>query len=112
MEPKPYAFAEGLLKPLDDYLKENLHQLTCQDIRCLYEGFFDSLKDYRGTSTGFFGLSEFLVFRPLIHLLGAERNASQDEGRHTYSFGTGALRISQGARAPWLRRECTRTSCW
>jgi hypothetical protein len=49
MNPEPYAFAKRLLEPLDDYLRHNLHQLTCKDIRALYEGLFDSQKVYRGT---------------------------------------------------------------
>jgi hypothetical protein len=97
MNPEPYAFAKRLLEPLDDYLRHNLHQLTCKDIRALYEGLFDSQKVYRGTSTGITGFSEFLVLRPLVHLLGVERNVSTDEGRHTHSFWKGSMRVSQGA---------------
>jgi len=65
-----YELTHPFLRSLDDFLRENLSSLTCRDIHDIYYGLFDELKKYRGTSGGFTGLSELLVFRCLYHALG------------------------------------------
>lgn len=58
-----------MLKRLDDELKEHLLSRTGVELKQTYTDFWRSLKEYRGNANGFTGLSEFLVFRFLYHLL-------------------------------------------
>lgn len=58
------------LSSLDDFLKENYQTLKCSDIHMIYSQFFDELKVFKGNSTGFTGLSEYLILRLLLHVSG------------------------------------------
>jgi hypothetical protein len=58
------------LEEVDSYVKNNLWRLTCSQIYDFYYRFFDDLKRFKGNSNGFTGLSEYLIFRTLYHLLG------------------------------------------
>lgn len=60
----------GFLDDLDVYLADNLDELTCSDIYDIYSDFFSYLKEFKSNSSGFTGLSEFLIFRIIYHLLG------------------------------------------
>jgi len=89
-----YNITHKFLLEIDNFLKENIHSLTCRDIHDIYRGLFDKLKEYRGTSSGFTGFSEFLVFRFLIHTIGGgfkSTKVTQD----TKCFIRGNLRITQ-----------------
>ena len=61
---------KNFLDELDNYIKQNINNLECNDIFHLYSDYFDSLKDYMGNSNGFTGLSELIIFRVVYHLLG------------------------------------------
>lgn len=58
------------LEEMDKFIEKNYQTLKCEDIFEIYSRFRQSLKDFRGTSSGFTGLSEFLIFRFLYHQLG------------------------------------------
>jgi hypothetical protein len=58
------------LEEIDYFIKENLRTLTCSQIYEFYFRFFYDLKDFKGNSNGFTGLSEYLIFRSIFHLLG------------------------------------------
>jgi Holliday junction resolvase len=60
----------NFLRDLDEFLRENLDNLTCSDINKMYSNFFMELKDFKGNSNGFSGLSEYIIFRFIFHLLG------------------------------------------
>jgi hypothetical protein len=61
---------EKFLKEIDHYLANNYQNLTCNDIHDMYFDFiFKVLKDFKGNSNGFTGLSEYLIFR----FLGSSR---------------------------------------
>ena len=60
----------GYLEEMDKFIKKNYQTLRCSDVFDIYSQFRQSLKDFRGTSNGFTGLSEFLIFRFLYHQLG------------------------------------------
>jgi len=49
------------LDDVDVYIKENLKNIRCTDIWKLYDDFVWALKDRKGTSSGFTGLSEYLI---------------------------------------------------
>lgn len=58
------------LEEMDKFIKKNYQTLPCSDVFDIYSQFRQSLKEFRGTSSGFTGLSEFLIFRFLYHQLG------------------------------------------
>lgn len=58
------------LKDLDKFLGKNLGNLTCADIREMYFDFYWELKNFKGNSSGFTGLSEYIIFRLIYNLLG------------------------------------------
>lgn len=68
------------LKELDGYLAKNWRKLTCARISEIYFDFWEVLKPFKGTSSGFTGLSEFLILRLLLHQLGdwEVKDRSQD----------------------------------
>jgi hypothetical protein len=61
-----------LLDDLNSYLWERWPTLKCCEVAEICWGFFDDLKSFRDTATGFTGLSEFLMFRFLYHQLGGQ----------------------------------------
>lgn len=77
-----YDFGKTLMHPLDEYIKMNVDRLTCDDVAQIYFGLRDcGLPDLVGTATNFTGVSEFLVFRSIFHLLGGHFAARQEKGR-------------------------------
>jgi hypothetical protein len=75
------------LEEVDSYIKDNLRTLTCSQIRDFYYRFFDDLKDFKGNSNGFTGLSEYLIFRSLYHLLGGSFKRKKASGSNwIYEF--------------------------
>ena len=59
------------LKDLDGFLYDNIDNLTCSDVHDIYSDFFRDLKDFKGNSSGFTGLSEYIIFHFILHLLGS-----------------------------------------
>jgi len=88
-------YGATFLSNLDNFLAQNYAQLKCREIHDIYSKFWDDLKRFRGTATNFTGLSEFLVFRFLIHQLGGSfvRTAVTKD---TAEFAKGDLRLRQG----------------
>ena len=58
------------LEEMDKFIERSCQTLKCVDIFEIYSQFRQLLKDFRGTSVGFTGLSELLIFRFLYHQLG------------------------------------------
>jgi len=83
--------AKNFVADMDRFIAENLQNLKCKDISDIYSQFSNYLREFRGTSSGFTGLSEFLIFRCLYYQLGGnlERNAVTNE------FSNGNIRIGQ-----------------
>jgi hypothetical protein len=65
------------LEKIDNFIEKNLRTLTCAKIQEIYNGFFNDLKELKGNSHGFTGLSEYLIFRSLFHLLGGRFEPSK-----------------------------------
>jgi hypothetical protein len=72
---------------IDKFLKKNIHTMSCNDMHDIYSGFFEDLKEYKGNSNNFTGLSEYLVLRSIIHSLNA---ACGEFYRKVAARGTGA----------------------
>ncbi len=79
----PESIIGSFFSGLDSYLKNNLHAITGKDIRRIYTAFSNKLKQYRGNANGFTGLSEFLIFRMLYHLLRERLDFSFEPERLT-----------------------------
>jgi len=90
------------LSDLDRFLAQNWQQLRCRDIYDIYFKFWNDLKDFRGTSTNFTGLSELLVFRFIIHQIGGSFKKIPIN-KDTAEFANGNLRIRQGLSVPGMR---------
>ncbi len=73
----PPEFALDFLQRMDSYLCQNVKSITCDEIHSIYTAMFHALKCFRGNSAGFTGLSEFLILRVLIHLLGGSFRREQ-----------------------------------
>lgn len=58
------------LQEIDDYFAENLEYITCSELYDHYAYMFQTLKEFKGNSNGFTGLSEYLIFRFIYNLLG------------------------------------------
>lgn len=82
------------LDDMDKFIANNYRTLKCNDISDIYSGFFNDLKEFRGTSSGFTGLSEFLIFRCLHHQLGSEFE-KKPITKCLYEFSKGDIRICQ-----------------
>lgn len=65
------------LQGLDDYLAENLDDLRWSDVFEIYFDFYSDMKKYKGNSNGFTGLSEYIIFRYIYHLLGGSFDSVQ-----------------------------------
>ncbi len=92
------------LEEVDSYLKANCQNLTCADIHDIYFQFFNDLKEFKGNSNGFTGLSEYLIFRLLYHLLGgsfSQRQITPD----LWEFVNNNLRIGQSSRVTIGRKR-------
>jgi hypothetical protein len=67
----------NFLRDLDIFIANNLNSLTCADIYNIYSNFYQDLKQFKGNSSGFTGLSEYLIFRIFYHLLGGNFKPTQ-----------------------------------
>jgi len=84
---------------IDSYIKKNLQTLTCSQIYDFYYFFWEHLREFKGNSNGFTGLSELLVFRSLYHLLGGSfKRIKASRSNWIYEFESNAdkgIRIGQ-----------------
>lgn len=60
----------NFLRDIDSLLKNNIRDLTCNDLYEIYFDLFNELKQWRSTSANFTGYSELLIFRSLMHCTG------------------------------------------
>lgn len=90
---------QNWLSSIDDEIRINLDELTCQDFLQIYYALFRELKVMRSTSAGFTGFSEYLIFRALYHYLGGDfQNNSFDKNLDTQlvQFDSEKYQIAQG----------------
>ena len=103
------------LESIDTLLKMNCNTLECNDIAEIYFKFFKTLKQFRGNSSGFTGLSEFLVFRTLYHTLGGRFKGPMEKEMKRTWFIRDNLKIGQGIRTPFktpfMIKDKERKSC-
>ena len=59
------------LNNIDDFIYQNMN-MSCDDLHNLYFSFWGILKEFKGGSAGFTGLSEYLIFRFMYIFLGKE----------------------------------------
>lgn len=85
------------LQEMDKFIERNYQTLKCDDIFEIYYRFRQLLKEFRGTSGGFTGLSELLIFRFLYHQLSGcfKIHNVTDELTEFVSESHEDLRISQ-----------------
>ncbi len=92
---------DSFLDGFDTYLYDNLTTLTGKDLWSIYDYFWKKVKQYRGNANGFTGLSEFLIFRFLYHLLSRQYTFKlEPEGPHLFKFCTADNRYSLGQSVP------------
>jgi len=93
------SIGRAFLEEIDKYIEKNLNNLTCDDICKVYFDFFKDLKEFKGNSNGFTGLSEYLLFRFLYHLLGGSFSKTQTT-RDLYEFfqPNSNIKIGQATR--------------
>jgi hypothetical protein len=77
MNNEPRNIIKDFLKNLDLFIATNLDTLTCADVYNIYSDFFHDLKQFKGNSSGFTGLSEYTIFRIFYHLLGGNFEPKQ-----------------------------------
>ena len=96
------------LEYVDKFLAGNYQILTCADIHDIYSQFFWDLKEFKGNSTGFTGLSEYLIFRFLYYLLGGsfDRQRVTPDLWQFVSKSHNDLRIGQSIPIPLNRKRC------
>lgn len=56
------------LKQIDDYIKENLDTITCDEVRECYQSFVDASKELTGIHANYKSLPEYIVHRFVYHL--------------------------------------------
>ena len=66
----PPRIARQFLQEADRYVRRNLRRITCADIWKMYNDLYLDLKEFQGSSNGFTGFSEYLIFRFLYHVMG------------------------------------------
>ena len=91
------GIGEKFLQDIDKFLAQNYQTLKCSDIHDIYFKFFSALKEFKGNSTGFTGLSEYLIFRFFYHLLdGSFRSVKVTQAGLREFVSDKGWRISQG----------------
>lgn len=84
------------LNDIDGFLETNLDTLTCADIYNIYSNFYMDLKNYKGNSSGFTGLSEYLIFRFFYHMLDVSFSPIQiTPDLYEFKSSDGKYRIGQ-----------------
>lgn len=84
------------LNDIDGFLETNLDNLTCADIYNIYSNFYMDLKKFKGNSSGFTGLSEYLIFRFFYHIFGGSFKPIQiTPDLYEFKSPNGKYRIGQ-----------------
>jgi len=84
------------LQGLDDYIAANLDNLRWFDIFEIYFDFFGDMKKYKGSSGGFTGLSEYIIFRYIYHLFGGSfENVQISRDLFEFQSNDGVYRLGQ-----------------
>jgi hypothetical protein len=65
-----FIICKNFLQEINDYFAENLDNITCSELYDHYSYMFQILKEIKGNSSGFTGLSEYLIFRYIYNYLG------------------------------------------
>ncbi len=92
---------DSFLDGLDTYLHDNLTTLAGNDLWNIYDYFWKKVKQYRGNANGFTGLSEFLIFRFLYHLLSRQYTFERKpDSPNLFKFCTPESRYSLGQSVP------------
>jgi len=72
-------YVGSFLEALDTFVRDNINELTGQDLVDFYKQLFERLKrEYFGGSWGFDGVTEFLIFRILFYI-GIEKYGEKPE---------------------------------
>lgn len=96
MNKEPRNITQGFLKNLDLFIATNLGTLTCADVYGIYSNFYMDLKQFKGNSSGFTGLSEYTIFRIFYHLLGGNFELKQiTNDLYDFRSPDGRFRIGQ-----------------
>lgn len=96
MHKEPQNICQDFLKNLDLFIANNLDTLTCADVYNIYSDFFHDLKQFKGNSSGFTGLSEYTIFRIFYHLLGGNFEPKQiTNDLYDFRSPDGRFRIGQ-----------------
>jgi len=72
MATNPQESFQKFLEELDEYFLQNWKHLTGADIYHFYDAVFKILKEVKGNSNGFTGLSELLIWKIVWHQLGGK----------------------------------------
>lgn len=89
----------NFLTDLDTFLDDNKDNLTCSDVYNIYHYFYEDLKNYKGNANGFTGLSEYIIFRFILNMLGGSFNKKQ-ETPYLYSFESKDKKYRIGENLP------------
>jgi len=90
------TICNNFLTDLDGFLHDNIDYLTCSDVHDIYSDFFRDLKDFKGNSSGFTGLSEYIIFRFILHLLGSSFvKVKKTDELYEFASKDGIYRIGQ-----------------
>lgn len=65
-----FSICRNFLQEIDNYFAKNLDNITCSELYGHYSYMFQILKEFKGNSSGFTGLSEYLIFRYIYNYLG------------------------------------------
>jgi len=63
-------YGRNFMRWIDDFISNHFQELRCSDVYDLYFNFTNELKNWKGTSSGFTGLSELIIFRMILNLFG------------------------------------------
>lgn len=102
-------FGKKFLEDIDEYISRQYLALTCDDIGKIYFQFFEDMKFFKGNSNGFTGLSEYLIFRLLYHLLGGDFKAEPISESHwsLYNFTSKSNRDLQLSQSTCVDKKVT-----
>ena len=92
------AIGTIFLDELEKFIEEKLDRITCKDVYNLYFGFFELLKERTGSSGGFTGLSEVIVFMILKKMIEKKYGEMTRSilTKDTYYFANSRFAIGRG----------------
>ena len=65
------TFGADFLKAIDRHIATNYRTMSCSNLAAVFWDTFEAMKEETGTSGGFPGLTEYLLFRFVYHSMGA-----------------------------------------